>query len=146
MNLTTLLTVLFFLGATCSAYCCSFESKTDEQNFADARTVFHARIVETKVSTVANPGNPQETVEIVEGKYELIESFKGNAPRTGIVRDLRFLPGNCSLGLIAGWEYVFYPNDHDLVLLPTGSFGFFNRDGTEVKPKLEKLRALKGAR
>ncbi len=121
---------------------CQFKQKTDEENFRDAKTVFQARIIATRLGTLTNPENPKETVEVVEGKFEVIEKFKGEPPASGYVRDFIFGPGNCSLGLFTGMGYVFYLTDNDLVLMPTGSFGYLNDEGTLIRPKLERLREL----
>jgi hypothetical protein len=121
---------------------CSFKPRSSEELFADASTVFRARVTEVKLATLADPSIPTEHVEVVEGRYEIREVFKGAPSRTGIVRDLPFGPGNCSLGLLPGMEYVFFPGEHEMVLLPSGSFAFFNAEGSEVKPRLEALRKL----
>ena len=121
---------------------CSFKEKTDEEKFNSAKAVFHAKIVETKLGNLKNPDNSKESIETVEGKFIVKEKFKGEPPVSGYAKDFVFGPGNCSLGLITGMEYVFYVSDDDFVLLPTGSFGFFNDEGTAVRPKLDKLREL----
>ena len=83
---------------------------------------------------------PGEQTEVVEANYEVKEVFKGTPPASGIVRDFPFGPGNCSLGLLPGVEYVFYPDENNFVLIFSGSFGFINAEGNDVKPRLEALR------
>jgi hypothetical protein len=46
------------------------------------------------------------------------------------------------VGLMTGLEYVIYLEEHDFVTLPSGSWGFFNSEGKDVAPKLEKLKGL----
>ncbi|WP_130300805.1 MULTISPECIES: hypothetical protein [unclassified Duganella] len=122
--------------------CSSLKQPTDEELFANAKSVFRARVVETRLGKLVNPSNPSEVVEVVEAKYEIREIFKGAPAAAGVVRDLPFGPGNCSLGLLAGMEYVFYPDANNLVLTFSGSFGYLNAEGTDVKPRFEALRKL----
>jgi hypothetical protein len=111
-------------------------------DFHNATSVFRARVTEVRLATLTNPSDKTRTVEIVEAKYQLKEVFKGRPPEDGIVRDLPFGPGNCSLGRLPGLEYVFFPATQAMVLVPTGSFSYFNMEGTEVVPKLKELREL----
>lgn len=142
-NLATFVLLLSF-SAVASA--CSFKQRSDEQLFAAATSVFRARVTEVKLASLADPANPSgRAVEVVEARYEVKEILKGAAPSAGIVRDLPFGPGNCSLGLIPGLEYVFFPGEHEMVLVPSGSFAYFNEEGSEVKPRLEALRKLAAA-
>ena len=83
---------------------------------------------------------PSEQAEVMEAKYEVKEVFKGAPPALGVVRDFPFAPGNCSLGLLPGMEYIFYPDGNNFVLTFSGSFGFINAEGNDVKPRLEALR------
>lgn len=57
---------------------------------------------------------------------------------------MTFWPGNCGLGLMTGIEYVIFQLGEPLEFASfcTGSFGFFNAEGTEVKPDLDRLREL----
>ena len=91
---------------------------------------------------MVNPANPAEHVEVVEARYEVKEVFRGTPPSSGFVRDLPYGPGNCSLGVLPGMEYVFFPGEQDFVLIFSGSFGYFNPEGSEVKQHLEALRHM----
>ena len=136
-----IITIILLL-IPCVAFPCSFKPRTDEENFNAAKAIFQARIIETRLATMTNPNNPKESVEVVEGKILIKEKFKGEPPASGYVKDFVFGPGNCSLGLFTGMEYIFYTSDNDFVLMPTGSFGYLNDEGSMVRPKLEKLREL----
>ena len=117
---------------------------SDEDLFRKASTVFVARVVRTEEKQVVWKGakNPES---IVEGDFQVVEILKGQPPAGGKVRDLTFGPGNCSLGLLAGMDYLFFiqPDQENLVLWPTGSRMIINRQGTEVVKLLELLRKLK---
>lgn len=130
------------LFAASSALACSFTPQPIEAHFAKSNNVFRARVIETKLAVLTDPKSPSERTEVIEAKFEVKEIFKGGATSSGVVRDVLFLPGNCGLGLVPGMEYVFFPGEYDLVLASDGSFGFFNAEGTDVRPKLEQLRAL----
>lgn len=126
--------------APLSEACSSSVKLTDEELFVKARPVFRARVTETKVAQFSNPENLSEVTEVVEAKFEVREIYKGSPPPSSIVRDVPYGIGNCSLGLLAGVEYVFFPGDHDLVLIYSGSFGLLNPEGKDVKPRLDELR------
>ena len=128
------------LLASSAAACSSLSQPTPDELFAKASSVFRARVTETKLTTFVNPMKPGEQTEVVAAKYEVKEVFKGTPPSSGVVRDFPFGPGNCSLGLLPGVEYVFFPGENDFVLLFSGSFAFINAEGNEVKPRLEQLR------
>ena len=133
------------LLASSAAACSSLKQPSSEELFAHAISVFRARVVEARLAKFPNPLKPVEQVEVVEAKFEIKEVLKGTPPASGVVRDLPFAPGNCSLGLLPGMEYVFFPDASGFVLLPGGSFGYINAEGSEVKSHLEALRKLAGA-
>ena len=90
-----------------------------------------------------------KTWPIVEGTFRTIEVLKGEPPQDQKVRSLVYGPGNCTIPLLSGWDYVFLlghitfaDSDHNLVSWPDGSFGLFNIEGTEAKRKLDELRKL----
>lgn len=125
-----------------SIACSSHSKPTDEDLFVQARSVFRARILEAKVAKFTNPENLSEVTEVIEAKFEVKEVYKGEPPNSGVVRDLPYGIGNCSLGLVAGVEYVFFTGEYDLVWIPSGSFGLLNLDGNGMKPRLDELRLL----
>jgi len=132
----------FFVAA--SAMACSWKERPISEVLAEAKSVFRARVTEVKL---VNSGPVPQTarpkpIPVVEARYELLETFKGEPPPSGVVRDFMLAPGNCSLGLFPGWEYIFIPGKDDMVILPTGSFGYFNPDGETVKPRIEEIRKL----
>jgi hypothetical protein len=129
--------VASFAASSASA-CSSLSQPTSEELFAKANSVFRARITEAKLAKFANPLRPGEQVDVVEAKFEVKEVFKGTPP--GLVRDFPFGPGNCSLGLLPGVEYVFFPGENGFVLILSGSFAFVNAEGNDVRPHLEALR------
>lgn len=133
-----LLALVASFAASSASACSSPSQPTSEELFAKANSVFRARITEAKLAKFASPLRPGEQIDVVEAKFEVKEVFKGTPP--GLVRDFPFGPGNCSLGLLPGVEYVFFPGENDFVLILSGSFAFLNAEGNEVKPHLEALR------
>ncbi|WIV98456.1 hypothetical protein [Kinneretia aquatilis] len=125
-----------------TSWACSFKHRTLEEVFAQATTVYRARLVEAKLVNFKDPMGSGQQAEIVEGKFVVQDVFKGKPPANGIVRDLPFGPGNCSLGLLPGWEYIFIPDENGFVLLPSGSFSFLNPDAPEARAMLEQLHSL----
>lgn len=135
--------LLLFAGSAMA--CSSPNPPTDQELFAKATSVFRARVTEVKLATLVDPDHPSRTVEVVEARYEVKEVFKGAPPASGIVRDLPYGPGNCSLGLLPGMEYVFFPGKYEMVLLFSGSFAFFNAEAKEVRQHLDEIRRLAAA-
>jgi len=77
----------------------------------------------------------------VEARYELTEVLKGSPRHRGKVRDLVFGPGNCSLGLLAGFYYVLHiVEDHDFVLHIDGSFPLGPLYGENERQAIEQIR------
>lgn len=142
MKIAAIVALCLFAAANATA-CSTANPPTERQLFARATSVFRARVTEAKLSRLANPENTAEQIEIVEARYEVKEVFRGTPPSSGFVRDLPFGPGNCSLGVLPGMEYVFFPGEHDFVLIYSGSFGYFNPEDSEVKQRLEALRHMR---
>jgi hypothetical protein len=138
-------TVLFLQFTASSAMACSIlgEPPSERQLFEKAASVFVAHVFRTEEKQL--PVGPNKTsIPVVEGDFRIIETLKGTPPSDGKVRDVVFGPGNCSLGLMAGLDYLFFINDGQVfVSWPTGSRPFINIEGTEPKKLLENLRALK---
>lgn len=142
---TTAIVALCLCTAANAEACSAANPPTEQALFSRAASVFRARVIEAKLSWLVDPANPAEHVEVVEARYEVKEVFKGTPPSSGFVRDLPFGPGNCSLGVLPGMEYVFFPGEHNFVLIYSGSFGYFNAEGSEIKLHLEALRHMNAA-
>ncbi len=126
---------------------------TLEASITDADEIFVAHLDSAAEKTLpVEPGadlNEDDLFEMqgVEGRYTLIEVLKGAPPAKGVVDDLPFGLGNCSLGLMPGWDYVFFVK-HDArrpeyrwVGMFSGSFplGPYRRPGEE-EPGLQELK------
>jgi hypothetical protein len=138
----------FILAVLCSipldAISCSTRGPgpTDSEIFAQATEVFVARVTSTELARFSRRvcAEEAEQCEYVRASYTVIEQVKGRTPRRGHVKDVTFGPGNCSLGLLAGWYYVFYISDeYRSVLHPGGSFAV----GPDLDPeRLDELRSI----
>jgi hypothetical protein len=106
--------------------------------FRDAKRVFLARMVRTEAR--AEPDS--HGWPVVEGRYRILETFKGRPDPNGAVLDPAFGPGNCALGLLAGSDHGFFVNEVGDVVLTTGSRIVFNRAAEPVKQLLAELRGL----
>ena len=141
--------VLALAGATEGRACSTPDApSTAEERFARAAVVFVARVVRTEEAEFMLAGR---TWPIVEGTFRTIEVLKGKPPEDQKIRSLVFGPGNCTIPILAGWNYVFFlgpggPFIDDvskhLVWFTNGSFPAPNLEATNVKPELEKLRNL----
>ena len=112
---------------------------TDEEQFNKASAVFVGHVTKTEEVSLSFNGMPTK-VPAVEGTVRVVEVLKGEPPADGKVQDLVFGPGNCSLGLFAGLDYLFFLHGDKWVLWPGGSKTFININGTEPRQLLEKLR------
>ncbi len=143
--------VALLVAAACSSpvFGCSSAKPqpSDLELFESAREVFVARVVETKLSILREPDcepDPEDPdfCSYVSGTYELQKALKGAPPVHGLVSDAVMAIGNCSLGLVAGWYYVFYLGaDDNFVLHPTGSFSlgpYFDEQEQKIVRTLEE--------
>ncbi|GEM_PF-2461661 len=139
----TLLAALLVL--TVPAVACRYASRSDAELFAVSNAVFRARVTEVRAATLTVGTGHAQTFEVVEARFEVKEILKGTPPSSGIVRDLPFATNKCSLGMVVGDEYVFFPDEHNMVFLPTGSFRFSNGNRVLVNRRLESLREIASA-
>jgi hypothetical protein len=139
--------LMWGIGAAASACSAPDAPKTTEEKFARATAVFVAHMVRTEEAGLMVMGNHKEP--IIEGTFRVIEVLKGRPPEDGKVRSPPYGPGNCTIPLMAGMDYVFFlgPSDNkqNFVTWITGSFGTFNLGGTEPKRILDELRKLSAA-
>ena len=118
--------------------------QSQPQLFARASTVFVAHLLRTEEIAAATPLNP-EPGPVVEATFQTIEVFKGQPPPDQRVRSPVFAPGNCSVPLLAGSDYLFflYSADANFVLmLPGGSTLIWDVNGSATKEELGQLRKL----
>lgn len=124
-----------------------------------AESVFIARVtVAREVPTeevlppeaLADLDEAERHAPVIEASYRLIERLKGEPPANGPVYDLPFAAGNCSLGLLPGWDYVFVlqPPDPEFgrhfVGFFSGSFGLgaYRSAGDPDTTELSEVRAI----
>jgi hypothetical protein len=113
---------------------------TDRDFYKAAKLVLSAHVTKVEEMVPAGDGDGG----LIVGTLRPIEVFKGKLPQEFTVRSEVFLPGNCTLPLMAGSDYVFFLDGKDnFVQWATGSRSYFNIDGTEVRKELEAIRALK---
>ena len=141
--------IIIFIAASLftlsSALACS-RPPADDVLFERAAEVFVARIVETELQPFSRKECDRELVDsdscnFVIGHFELVEALKGTPPRRGKVREFIFTPGACSLGLVAGWYYVFYATAKErMVLYTDGSFPLGWSYDEKAKEVVQHLR------
>ena len=154
-----LLLAALFMAPAASA--CSCEVGTIDENFADSAAAFRIRVTATELrptseldfsgAAIKDDLSNEESAEFVEKtpeyvrvSFEVIEVFKGESNIPSHLNELVFSPGNCGLGLATGVEYVIFLSGEPLEFASfcSGSFGFFNAEGTKIKPDLDRLRQL----
>lgn len=129
---------------------CSCRERTDAEQFNAAIYVAHVRVVSTELRSIEDLRRESpdldewkdNTPEYVRVSFQEVEVFKKSIAAPQYLRELPFGPGNCMVGLLAGMEYIVYLSQDSMsfVDICSGSFGFFNREGAEVAPKINELR------
>jgi hypothetical protein len=137
---------LTFLTSVGAVQACSSlqPPQTEDQLFARASAVFLAHLLRTEEINATTP-LLKESQPVVEATFRALEVFKGQPPTDGKVRSIVYGPGNCSVPLLAGSDYLFflYDSTRNFVLqLPGGSQMFINLEGREAKKILNQLREL----
>lgn len=129
-----------------------------KEQLESAESVFVAHVtVAREVATeevlapesLADLNEAERKEPLIEASYRLIETLKGKPPANGPVYDLPFAAGNCSLGLLPGWDYVFVlqPPEPDFgrhfVGHFSGSFGLgaYRSAGDPDTTELSEVRA-----
>lgn len=155
------LVVIVAVFLTPSAQACSCKVGTIEEQFEKATAVFRILVTGTELrptSDILESGllpdgelSDEDIAEILEEmpkyvrvSFTLIETYKSESSIPDHLLEMTFAPGNCGLGLVAGVEYVIFSGGDaiEFATYCTGSFGFFNADGAEIKPDLDRLREL----
>ena len=135
-----------FLSIACitpAIGCSPRNHPTEAELVHTAKSVFVAHVFRTEEEAPRaadfDNGEPHLT-----GSFRIIEIIKGAPPEDGKVRDRIYGPGNCSLGLRAGFDYVFFIQESrmNMVLWPTGSRVVPNLQSDEAVHMLLELRAL----
>ena len=131
------LTLIFTQLISNYAGACSGPRYTGKAAFENAKRVFRAKILQTELVFENYEGSDYE---IINSKYELLEVYKGNVSENGIVKTIPFFPGNCSVALLTGSEYVIYLGEDDFVYDFNGTWGYLD---SEIKKTAEELREIK---
>jgi hypothetical protein len=146
MRLRVVVAMLAAMVAPAADACSRRFHPTDAQLFSEAEHVIVARVVSTQLRQLPRKeceadGLDEDECSYVEAKYELSDVLKGSLRGRGKVRDLVFGPGNCSLGVLAGFYYVFYiDKEHNWVPHISGSFPLGPSYGERERQAVERVR------
>jgi hypothetical protein len=143
---------ILFIGALWSlcgmsyGYACSpaEPEPTKEELFRKATAVFAAHLVRVEEVTGQLPYGNQRG-KIVEGTFQVVEVLKGKPPADQKIRSLPFGPGNCTVPILAGTDYVFFLRDDapSFVSWPNGTQMIWSFEADGAQTFLSELRALK---
>lgn len=115
---------------------------TPDMQFSDAASVVVGHL--TKVEEVKPPNLGKGDAGLIEGTFRPIEVLKGEAPADNKIKSQTFQPGNCTIPLVVGAEYVFYlDGGENLVTWITGSVPLGNADSPTSQRLLEELRSFR---
>jgi hypothetical protein len=145
MRLWSVVMVAFgVLLSASAAYACSTasgKSPTLEEQFAAASSVFTAHVVRVE-ETTEKRRDPKEAV--LAATFRIIEVLKGKPPSDNKVKSYVYGPGNCTVPVLAGTDYIFFLEENSaFVDWPGGTQAFFDIDAAEAKELLGRLRAPK---
>jgi hypothetical protein len=111
--------VSILLLTICEANACSWDRTVSrDQLFAQATSVFIGHIVQTKEVEDSIDGQRQM---IVEGVVGVVEMLKGPPPADGKIRSRIYGPGNCTIPILAGTDYLLFIHQDNLISYPGGS-------------------------
>lgn len=113
---------------------------TDAVNFEKASSVFVAHVVTTEELRDATTGS-SEPKPTIQATLRIIEVLKGHAFAGNTVQAAFPAYGNCSLFLLAGFDYLFFVGNDNLVVSTSGSRPISPLDA-DAKALLERLRKL----
>jgi hypothetical protein len=84
-------------------------------------------------------------VHILKVKFNLLENIKGAPPVDETVFSLSYGPGNCTIPMMVGWDYVFFDNSNTNHLITSldGSTPFLNVSTPPAQALLTELRSYK---
>lgn len=137
--------VLVLLAGNSGGFACSrapgTPQPTQEELFSEASAVFVAHLV--RVEEIETAAQAKDGLAKIEGTVRVIEVLKGSPPASNKIKSLTFGPGNCTIPLLAGSDYVlFQSRDDEYITWMVGSVGpIWNLEGREPQELLEKLRA-----
>jgi len=150
-----MLKILFSLILICTplnALACDFDEQPKEYYFEKAKAVVRAKLVKVELVSANEmserlklSGKEKDEItkfEFVKGTYKPIEVFKGDVGETGEVYEIVTGPGNCSVALMVGLEYVFFINDKGFISI-ADSEAIINPEAPNARELLGKLRKLK---
>jgi hypothetical protein len=140
--------VSILLLTNCGASACSWDrTVSHEQLFARATSVFIGHIVRTEEIDNSNDGQREMTIE---GAVRVVEMLKGSPPADGKIRSRVYGPGNCTIPIMAGTDYLLFIHEDDLISYPFGSrvLPSLKEDllNNETKQLLRSLRQLRDGR
>jgi hypothetical protein len=114
---TSLLAVLFVLWAWPALACSPGPDFTFKKAFEEASLVFRGLATETKLNSFVPPPGPMPGEDLASGdakgrglidvKYELLETFKGQPDPNGIITTTAAIMGGCGVPIIPGWQVLF---------------------------------------
>jgi hypothetical protein len=130
------------------ASACSWDrTVSHEQLFAQATSVFIGHIVRTAEVEASFDGQ-RET--IIEGAVRVVEVLKGPPPADGKIRSRIWGPGNCTIPIMAGIDYLLFVYEDNFISLPGGSTPLpslkEDLQDNETKRLLRSLRQLRDGR
>ncbi len=118
-----------------------------EEQFAHATSVFIGHIVQTKEIEDTIDGQPEM---IIEGTFRVVEMLKGSPPANGKIKSRVYGPGNCTIPIMAGTDYLLFIHEDSLVSFVSGSGVLLTLNevlqDNETKQLLQVLRQLRDQR
>lgn len=162
----TVAAVIGLIAAGAPALACSpAPGFTFEKAFNEASLVFRGVVVEARLNDFVDPRYATETDpkghgdpkgrNVLDVRYELLETFKGAPAAKGTVSTNTEIMGGCGLPVLPGWQFLFVvkPFEPDVPKdVSAGSQGYVSIISSNMLPpdkaaldeELADVRALAG--
>jgi hypothetical protein len=106
-------------------------------NFRTSMAVFVATVTTTELTSTYEVKSGVSAQRYVNVHYDLKETFKGNAPQTGVILTKTMVGGMCVFPTVSGQDYVFFIHEHNGLVpaeLRSTSLGEINVFGSLLLP------------
>lgn len=138
--------VLLTVGSVSQALACSTlgPEPTREELFRKASAVIAAHMIRTEEVEARLPRSNRQQM-IVEGTFRVVEVLKGTPPSDLKIKSFTFGPGNCTVPILSGADYVLFLHDDEqgFVSWPGGTQMLWSFETDSSQQLLNELRALK---
>ena len=123
-----------------SAYACSCKKSTVTQKYEKSSKVFIAHITSTEEIVNDKSNENDFNKRYIKATYNVKEVFKGSPINGGSVTDRVYRGANCSVGIMAGLDYVIFQYSSNEISVCNGTTYYGSEHSEKVVRTLKMLR------